>query len=117
MKRAKLILSLGLAAIAAPALAQNNAGPAAAQHGHDVFLNYGCWECHGTVGQGGAGPALLPKLPAFAVFETFVRQGSPAGMLPYSPKMMPEDDLNAAYAYLKSQPAPPHPAVLFPAEK
>jgi mono/diheme cytochrome c family protein len=104
------IVAAVLAVVSASPVSAQNAG---AQHGHDVFIAFGCWECHGTVGQGGAGPALLPKLPAMGVFETFVRQGSPAGMLPYSLKVLSNDDLNAAYAYLKSLPPPPHPDLIY----
>lgn len=103
-----IVAGLALAALPSLALAQS----AAAKRGHDVFLSVGCWECHGTVGQGGAGPALVPNLHPLPVIETFVRQGTEGGMPPYTVKVLSDRDLAAIYAYLKSLPPPPKPDLL-----
>ncbi|HTH98790.1 MAG TPA: c-type cytochrome, partial [Stellaceae bacterium] len=29
-------------------------------HGRDLFMANNCYQCHGRVGQGGAGPTLAP---------------------------------------------------------
>lgn len=75
-------------------------------------MSVGCWQCHGTVGQGGAGPALLPRLHPFAVIETFVRQGTAAGMPPYTRNVLTDAELGNIYAYLQSLPPPPDPELL-----
>ncbi len=82
------------------------------QHGAQVFMDVGCWQCHGTVGQGGAGPALLPNLHPEEVLATFVRQGTIGGMPPYTHAVLSNEDLHAIYAYLKSLPAPGTPELL-----
>ncbi|HEV2198558.1 MAG TPA: cytochrome c [Bryobacteraceae bacterium] len=70
--------------------------------GKELFLKNGCYECHGTVGQGGTGPRLAPRTASLA----YVRK--PAGQMPpYTPKVMPDADLADVLAYLMSIPAPP----------
>jgi mono/diheme cytochrome c family protein len=85
---------------ASAAMAQAPAGNAA--RGKELFLKNGCYECHGTVGQGGTGPRLAPRTASLA----YVRK--PAGQMPpYTPKVMPDVDLADVLAYLMSIPAPP----------
>src|SRR4029077_4952908 len=48
-----------------------------AAHGREVYLKLGCFACHGTVGQGGAGAVLAPNTIPLAAFQTWVRNGSP----------------------------------------
>jgi cytochrome c len=43
-----------LAAVAASVFfAQSNGFAASVENGKRVFMRVGCWQCHGTVGQGG----------------------------------------------------------------
>jgi ubiquinol-cytochrome c reductase cytochrome c subunit len=82
------------------ALAQAPAGDAA--RGKELFLKNGCYECHGTVGQGGTGPRIAPRTASLA----YVRK--PAGQMPpYTPKVMPDAALADVLAYLMTIPAPP----------
>jgi ubiquinol-cytochrome c reductase cytochrome c subunit len=77
-----------------------------AQNGKKLFENYGCYQCHGYVGQGGAGARLAPHPIGFAAFSKYVRQ--PAGeMPPYTAKVVSNSDLADIYAYLQSIPQPP----------
>ena len=81
-------------------------------------MSAGCYTCHGTVGQGGAGARLAPKPRAQAAFVAYVRSGrrgwSVAGGMPaYPPKMLSDAALLDIYAYLTSIPAP-RPAAEIP---
>ena len=76
-----------------------------------AFMNAGCYTCHGTVGQGGAGARLAPKPRAQAGFMAYVRSGrrgwSVAGGMPaYPVSMLSDAALADIYAYLTSIPAP-----------
>jgi mono/diheme cytochrome c family protein len=83
-----------------------SAQAASAEHGKQVFMQKGCWECHGTQGQGAVtGPRLAPKPLAFETFSAFVRTSSRA-MPPYREAVLSDADLADIYAYLESVPAP-----------
>jgi cytochrome c len=47
-------------------LAAPNANAASAEHGKAMFMQHGCWQCHGTQGQGSiatsGGKRLAPNL-------------------------------------------------------
>ena len=99
MKRIILTL-LFTAVFAGSLLAQAQEGDAA--KGRALYVKNGCYECHGTVGQGGTGPRIAPRAASLA----YVRK--PAGQMPpYTPKVMPDADLADVLAYLKTIPAPP----------
>lgn len=99
----------GVAALAQtnpPAPAAAAAPPGDPVKGHADFLSYGCYECHGTVGQGNffAGPPLAPNVPPWSVVSTYPRR--PAGQMPsFAVSILPEGVLVDIYAYLKSIPA------------
>ncbi len=88
---------------AVSSLAQN--GDAA--KGKALFAKYGCYECHGTLGQGTtAGARLAPKPPALPAMTAYVR--SPMGQMPpYTSKVVSDADLRDIRAYLASIPEPP----------
>ena len=83
--------------------AQAPAGDAA--KGKATFLRVGCYECHGTVGQGGTGPRLAPNPRTVESLTTYVRK--PLGMPAYSAKVLSDAELADIRAYLASVPAPP----------
>jgi ubiquinol-cytochrome c reductase cytochrome c subunit len=88
------------------------------ERGKTAFMNAGCYTCHGTVGQGGAGARLAPKPRALAAFVAYVRSGrrgwSVAGGMPaYPPKFLSDAALADIYVYLTSIPAP-RPAAEIP---
>jgi len=75
--------------------------------GKKLWTSYGCWQCHGYEGQGGAaGPRLASRPLPFARFSGYVRRPTNQ-MPPYSEKITPDVDLAHMYAYLQSRPAPP----------
>ena len=103
----------GLAAIAAGLVLGLVSGVGAAQaadaaHGKILFTQkYGCYQCHGTVGQGGqTGPKLAPNPIPFDTLSTFIRTSS-GPMPPFRESVLPNDDLADIYAYLQSIPAGP----------
>ena len=72
-----------------------------AARGRHLFEVDGCYECHGTVGQGGPGVRLAPSpIPASAI-ASYIRD--PAGeMPPYTSKVVSDADVRDIHAYLGS---------------
>ena len=86
-----------------------NAAPAPAgkaENGKKIFSDYGCWQCHGYLGQGGAGARLAPRPIAWAAFSRYVRRPTDQ-MPPYTAKVVSDQELADIYAFLQSIPAPP----------
>jgi ubiquinol-cytochrome c reductase cytochrome c subunit len=111
-------LSLALSMLAASLIALAGARAAesgAVKHGQDLFMANNCYQCHGTVGQGGAGPGITPPhLPARTQFMGFVRYPRPAAMPPYTSVVLDDADLGAIWTYLNSiqSPGPALPEAL-----
>jgi len=78
-----------------------------AASGKKLFVKYGCYQCHGTQGQGTtAGARLAPKPVALAAMITYVR--APKGQMPpYTAKVVSDAELGDIRAYLASIPEPP----------
>jgi mono/diheme cytochrome c family protein len=110
-------VNAGLAALAAglligPILTGQGAALAAdAARGKILFTQkYGCYECHGTEGQGSpvTGPRLAPNPIPFEALSAFVRTSS-REMPPFREKILPNEDLADIYAYLQSIKPGPDP--------
>jgi mono/diheme cytochrome c family protein len=85
-------------------VAQSNGFAASVGNGKRVFMRVGCWQCHGTVGQGGVtGPKLAPDPLPFDALSAFVRSTNRA-MPAYREQVLSNDDLADIYAYLQSIP-------------
>jgi len=99
---------VGLVAVAA-GFVFGQALAASAENGKTAFTKYGCWQCHGTVGQGSvitsAGKVLADTELPYESFAAFVRTTNRA-MPPYREEVLPDEDLADIYAYLKSIPKP-----------
>lgn len=99
------------AGISVPALSADHvdAAGANAPRGRELFMRVGCYECHGTVGQGApaTGPRLAPNPLPQAAFSALVRH--PSNVMPaYSERILSDAELADIYAYLKSiAPSPP----------
>jgi mono/diheme cytochrome c family protein len=104
MSRHKVIGRAVLVALVLEVCAANAASP---EHGKAVFMKMGCWQCHGTVGQGGAGPRIAPDPLPYDTLAAFVRTTSRA-MPPYREKILSDADLADIHAYLQSIPTPPN---------
>lgn len=102
--RAPLLVA-ALFTVSGAASAQS-AGPSA-EKGRVAFINNGCWQCHGFVGQGGvAGPKLAPDPRPLVYLEAFIRNSN-GPMPPYSEKVLSKADLADIHAYLAAQPKTP----------
>lgn len=101
---------LGAVALAATAANLLSTGAVAgdAAKGKLTFVKNGCFQCHGFVGQGGAGAKLAPKPMPEEAFVNFVRTTN-RQMPPYSEQILSNEDLADIYAYLQSIPAGPDP--------
>jgi mono/diheme cytochrome c family protein len=99
----------------AGATAQTTVAPAAkpaeapagnADNGKRLFASYGCYECHGRLGQGTAvAPRIGPPAIPVTMVLRYVRQ--PTGQMPpYTAKVLADQDLADIVAYLKSRPMP-----------
>lgn len=99
---AVVVLSLANAA------AQEASAPAGnAAQGKQVFMTDGCFQCHGTVGQGSraTGPRIARTELPYAAFVNQLR--NPANeMPPYEAKILSDGDVANIFAYLQSQPTP-----------
>jgi ubiquinol-cytochrome c reductase cytochrome c subunit len=104
----RFVRAFGLAAIAAGLLLGPGAALAAsAEKGKDTYMKFGCWGCHGMVGQGGiTGPKLAPDPTPLEAFTAFVRQTNRA-MPPYMEAVLSNEDLADIHAYLSSIPKGP----------
>jgi mono/diheme cytochrome c family protein len=106
-----IVRVLAPAALAAGlALGGSAASAGSVEKGKADYMKYGCWQCHGTVGQGSAatsqGKVLAPDPMPYDAFASYVRSANRA-MPPYSEKILPNEDLADIHAYLASIPKSP----------
>jgi len=74
--------------------------------GRRQYLDYGCWQCHGTTGAGGGwkGPRLAPGPLPFVAFSAQLRK--PRAQMPaYAAHLLSDQDVADIYAFLRSIPA------------
>jgi mono/diheme cytochrome c family protein len=78
-------------------------------NGQRLFVKYGCYECHGYLGQGSTstgGTRIGPPQIPLSSFTSYVRE--PTGQMPpYTTKVISNEDLAEIYNFLKSVPPPP----------
>jgi ubiquinol-cytochrome c reductase cytochrome c subunit len=99
---------IALAALAAGVVLGHGPALAAdAAKGKAAFMKYGCWQCHGTAGQGSSvtGPKLAPDPMPYEAMANFIR-GNTLRMPPYKEQVLPNADLQDIHAYLSSVPHP-----------
>jgi mono/diheme cytochrome c family protein len=97
----------GAVLLGASARADDAAGDP--EHGRKLFVAVGCYECHGSAGQGSVqtgGPRLAPEPMPLASLVQLLRK--PLNQMPaYSEKTLSDRDVADIHAYLASIPAPP----------
>ena len=72
-------------------------------HGKQLYLANGCYQCHGTRGEGGAGPRLAPGPIPLAGWLQQLRH--PRARMPfYTDVVMSDKDVEDVYAYMQSVP-------------
>ena len=97
----KIILTLAFISVSSTAFAQS-----AIEKGKTLYMKVGCYQCHGTVGQGGvAGVKLAPSPLPLEQFTQFVHNSS-AAMPPYREQVLSAVELKDIHAYLASIPQP-----------
>lgn len=80
---------------------------AGAENGRKWYQQFGCYTCHGHLGQGSAaGPRLAPRPIAAAALIAYVRR--PTGQMPpFTEKVISDAQLADIRTYLASIPEPP----------
>ena len=109
-----VFFATGLFVIGIPAFAQTPAPPQAtstqpvnAEKGQQLFMKYGCYECHGREGQGSTtGPRLGPNPMPLAGFTKYIRQPK-LQMPPYTAKVLSDEDAADILAFLRARARPP----------
>jgi ubiquinol-cytochrome c reductase cytochrome c subunit len=104
----RIVLVLGPVALAAALVFGAGTTLAAdAANGKAAYMKFGCWQCHGTEGQGSAatsqGKVLAPDPLPLEAFVQFVRSTNRA-MPPYSEQVLSNEDLADMHAYLSTIP-------------
>ena len=107
-----IILALaGVILAAGPTCAQQASEPAGnVENGKTLYVQVGCYQCHGNAGQGAqmTGPRISrTEFP----FESFVYQlRHPANQMPpYEAAVVSDQDAADLYAYVRQMPAPRDP--------
>ena len=85
----------------------------AGQNGRTLYIQKGCYACHGYEGQGGiiSGPGLAPNPLPVEVFIMRVRRPI-ADMPAYSTRVLKDEELLEIYQYMQTIPLPPQPGIL-----
>jgi ubiquinol-cytochrome c reductase cytochrome c subunit len=96
----------GLFALTAPT-ASNAAQAGDAERGYETYMRVGCYQCHGTVGQGPiSGPKLAPNPLPMEAIRAYIR--APAQVMPpYVESVLSDADVADIHAYLESIPPAP----------
>jgi ubiquinol-cytochrome c reductase cytochrome c subunit len=99
-----LVLGMLLLGASMPRAADTTAAIAS---GRQLYMTVGCWQCHGTVGQGGsAGPRLAPGPLPLEALRAFLRHSARA-MPAYPETILTDAAIADIHAYLQSLPAAP----------
>jgi len=76
------------------------------ENGKKLFVNNGCYECHGREGQGAVqstGPRIGPPQLSLEAFTKYIHH--PTGQMPpYTSSVVSDQELADVYAYLQSKP-------------
>jgi ubiquinol-cytochrome c reductase cytochrome c subunit len=102
------VTALALALLLSGASVPRAADTASAiAQGRQLYMAVGCWQCHGTVGQGGsAGPRLAPGPMPLEALRAFLRN-SVRTMPAYPETILSDAAIADIHAYLQSIPAAP----------
>ena len=78
-----------------------------AERGFETYMRVGCFQCHGTVGQGPiSGPKLAPDPLPMEAIRAYIR--APAQVMPpYVESVLSDGEVADIHAYLESIPDAP----------
>ncbi len=113
MKRFVLALAVSTLAVGAAGAQQASAPAGNVDNGKTLYVQVGCYECHGFAGQGAmmTGPRVSRmEFP----FESFLFQlrHPVSQMPPYEAAVLSDQDAADLYAYLRQMPAPRDPRAI-----
>jgi mono/diheme cytochrome c family protein len=78
-----------------------------ADNGKKLFTAKGCYECHNYTAAGGVtGPRLAPRPIPFPAFTKAIREPRDE-MVPYTTRVLTDQEVADIYAFLLTIPAPP----------
>jgi ubiquinol-cytochrome c reductase cytochrome c subunit len=104
--RFALVLALATCTVAGAAASAADQA-ATVERGRRLFMAVGCYQCHGTVGQGGtAGPKIAPGPMPIEALRAFLRNGVRA-MPAYPESILDDAGIADLQAYLASIPPAP----------
>jgi len=95
---------------AAPATAASLQKPTttgSVQRGKPLYLEFGCYACHGYNGQTGNGPRLQPPRLTEQQFGLYIRAPRTTQMPAYTAKVLSDAEAADIYAYVLSLPREP----------
>jgi len=97
----------GLVVLMTPIASSAADGPNA-ERGFETYMRIGCFQCHGTVGQGPiSGPKLAPNPLPMEAIRAYIR--APAEVMPaYVESVLSDGDVADIHAYLESIPEGPN---------
>jgi mono/diheme cytochrome c family protein len=97
--------TLWLGAVVAAVLSCGAPVTRAQDDGRAAFTLYGCYQCHGFLGQGEAAPRIAAKPYTLEAFATFVRK-PPNEMPAYARSVLSDATLESIYRYVRAIPEP-----------
>jgi mono/diheme cytochrome c family protein len=102
------MLALAVGAVQHVAAQAPPEAPGDAARGAKLYVDRGCWQCHGLAAQGGgiAGPRLADRVQVWAAFAAYVRRPTEE-MIPYTATVLSEQELADIFAWLRNLPPPP----------
>ena len=104
--RSLIFIGMFVSILAAQTPAPTAGAPAGnVENGKKLYTERGCFQCHNTLGQGGEGPRLAPRLILFPAFMKELRQPRDQ-MPPYTSKVMSDKEIADIYAFLSTVPPP-----------
>ena len=106
-----LMLALAaLALMAGPVSAQQASPAGGVANGERLYVQVGCYQCHGLAGQGAlrTGPRVLRTALSYQGFLAQLRHPV-SQMPPYEAAVLSDQDAADLYAYLQQMPAPRDP--------
>lgn len=103
-----IVVSAGLIAVCGLSAQEPGAVVGNGGKGRDLFIEYGCSQCHGTAAQGSLSAPPLVRGMTYGLVLAKVRTKS--GRMPrYSSEILPDEKVSEIAAYLTALPPAPDP--------